>query len=140
MGAERKHHDQYLTLAQPVSPPLPLEIVDQIVSNLVALQQPVLTTQATLRACTLVSRVWYAGAIAHLYRRPFVKGTNYDRFVVAICPSVNAHVRRNGLADLVRNLDLSRLIHHGSKSMTARMLGRVKSNLERFVAPQATFG
>ena len=68
-----------------------------------------------------------------------ITGKNYNAFVQAICPSVNAHVRRNGLAELVRRLDMSNLVHNGSKSLTARLLGRVKTGLEVFVAPQASF-
>ena len=34
---------------------------------------------------------------------------------------------------------MSSLVHSGSKSLTARLLGRVKSKLEEFVAPQASF-
>ena len=43
------------------------------------------------------------------------------------------------VAELVRVLDMSRLVHNGSKSLTTRILGRVKGNLEEFVAPQAPF-
>ena len=34
---------------------------------------------------------------------------------------------------------MSGLVHNGSKSLTARLLGRVKKRLEEFVAPQASF-
>ena len=34
---------------------------------------------------------------------------------------------------------MSSLVHNGSKSLTARLLGRVKTRLEEFVAPQASF-
>lgn len=43
------------------------------------------------------------------------------------------------LGGLVRRLDLSRLVHHSSNSMTARLIGRVKENLEVFIAPAAGF-
>ena len=78
-------------------------------------------------------------SVAYLYDNPIITGRNYDSFVRAMCPSVNAHVRRNGLAELVRRLDMSGLVHNGSKSLTARLLGRVKKSLEEFVAPQASF-
>lgn len=39
----------------------------------------------------------------------------------------------------VRRLDLSRLVHHSSNSMTARLIGRVRENLEVFIAPAAGF-
>ena len=34
---------------------------------------------------------------------------------------------------------MSRLVHNSSRSLTARLLGRLKPNLEEFVAPQASF-
>ena len=117
-------------------PPLPLEVIDNILSFI----PRVPASQPTLHACTLVSRVWYPAAIGRLYEEPTITGRNYDLFTKSICPSINAHIRKNGLAELVRVLDLSLLVHHGSKSLTARLLGRVKVGLEEFVAPQASFG
>lgn len=111
---------------------LPQELLQQIFSYLAGNQQ-------TLRACSLISKSWYSASIAYLYEDPMITGKNYDSFVRAICPSVNAHIRRNGLAELVRRLDMSGLVHNGSKSLTARLLGRVKTRLEEFVAPQASF-
>ena len=111
---------------------LPQEVLQQIFSNLAG-------NQETLHACSLTSQSWYSASIAYLYANPMITGKNYDSFVRAICPSVNAHVRRNGLAELVRRLDMSGLVHNGSKSLTARLLGRVKMRLEEFVAPQASF-
>lgn len=120
--------------------PLPLETVIQIISYFSQDDRNPQVIQEVLRVCSLISRVWYTAAVGLLYEHPHIAGSNYDRFVATICPSINAHVRKNGLAELVRSLDLCRLIHHGSRSLTARLLGRVKNNIERFVAPQATFG
>lgn len=111
---------------------LPPEVLQNIFSYLT-------TYQSTLHACTLVSNSWYKSSVPFLYNSPAIDGKTFDLFVKAICPSVNAHVRINGLAALVRKLDMSLLVHNGSKSLTARLLGRVKGNLEEFVAPQASF-
>lgn len=111
---------------------LPQEVLQQIFSYLTG-------NQNTLHACSLTSLSWYSASVGYLYEGPVITGKNYDAFVQAICPSVNAHVRRNGLADLVRRLDMSSLVHNGSKSLTARLLGRVKTGLDEFVAPQASF-
>ena len=111
---------------------LPQELLQQIFSYLSG-------NQNALHACSLTSPSWYLASNAYLYETPVITGKNYNAFVQAICPSVNAHVRRNGLAELVRRLDMSNLVHNGSKSLTARLLGRVKTVLEVFVAPQASF-
>ena len=110
---------------------LPPEILQGIFSHVKG--------QPALHASTLVARTWYQSAIPLLYAKPIIDGSNFDAFVRAICPSVNAHIRTNGLAELVRRLDMGRLVHNGSKSLTARLLGRMKGNLEEFVAPQASF-
>ena len=97
--------------------------------------------QSSLYKLTRVgNRALYKAATPFLYAQPIIDGSNFDAFVQAICPSKNAHIRTNGLAELVRALDMSRLVHNSSKSLTARILGRVKKNLEAFVAPQASFG
>lgn len=118
------------------TPSLPLEIIEIILSHVPRSYY----SQPTLHACTLVSRAWYSASIPRLYEKPVIIGKNYDLFVKSVCPSINANIRKNGLAELVRTLDLSRLVHHGSKSLTARLLGRVKAGVEVFIAPQASFG
>ena len=122
---------------------LPLEIITQIIS-LFPIQPRVRVDreacQSTLSTCCLVSRMWYCAAVGLLYENPYITGPNYEKFVATMCPSINAHVRKNGLANLVKTLDLHRLVYHGSKSKTARLLGRVKDQLEVYIAPQATFG
>ena len=114
---------------------LPPETLDSVLFHLT----PFPEAQTNLHACSLVSRSWYRSAVVFLYDNPKIIGKNYDAFVKAICPSVNAHIRHNGLSEMVRRLDMSALVHNGSKSLTARLLGRVKGSLEEFVAPQASF-
>jgi len=96
-------------------------------------------TQKTLHSCCLVSWQWYNAAVTRLYEHPRITGRNYEKFVNTIAPSVNLHIKKSDLANLVHELDLSRLIHHSTKSMTARLLGRTKENLRAFTAPQASF-
>lgn len=98
-------------------------------------------SQSTLHSCVLVSRQLYNLALEFLYRNPIFtsNGSTFQSFVNTICPSVNAHVKKSGCANLVRNLDMSRLVHEGSKSLTARILSRCKTRLEAFTAPQASF-
>lgn len=96
-------------------------------------------SQSTLWAFCLVAKQWYDCGIKRLYEQPYLYGRNYDLFVKTICPSVNLHVKKSDLAGHVRILDLRKIVHQSSKSMTARLLGRTKTSLEAFVAPQASF-
>lgn len=114
---------------------LPPELILQILSYI--LGDP--KSQSYLYACCLISRSWYSAAVPLLYHNPHITGKNFKHFVATVCPSINAHIRKSQLADLVRRLDMSNLVHDGSKSLTARLLGRVKGGLEDFVAPQASF-
>ncbi|MCJ1309555.1 hypothetical protein MMC25_003215 [Agyrium rufum] len=99
-----------------------------------------LRTQSTLHATSLLSHTWYHASAPSLYASPVVTARNFDAFVATICPSVNAHVLRSPPAELVRELDLGRLVHSGSRSLTARLLGRVKGGVRGFRAPMASFG
>lgn len=114
---------------------LPPEILMQILSHLPCdrLSQP------TFYACTLVSHSWYPIAIERLYEAPWINSKNFTKFIDTICPSINPHVRTNGFSNFVKKLDMSNLVHDGSKSLTARILGRVKGHLEEFIAPQTSF-
>jgi hypothetical protein len=113
---------------------LPAEIIFQITSFI-----PLRSSQSTLWACTLVSRAWYASSIARLYNYPHITPTNFSSFVSTICPSKNARIRHTPLSALVLHLDMSELVHNSSRSLTARLLGRLKGNVEEFIAPQASF-
>jgi len=114
---------------------LPQEILEQIFSDVAHCP----SSQSTLCASSLVSRSWYHASITLLYHSPRISGKNYDLFTRTVCPSINAHIKSNGLSEMVKTLDMSSLVHNGSKSLTARLLGRVKGHLEVFIAPQASF-
>ncbi|MCJ1282117.1 hypothetical protein MMC26_001440 [Xylographa opegraphella] len=115
---------------------LPLEVCLAIVVC-VARRHP--RPQTSLHALCLVSRLWYDAAIRELYRAPVLAGRNFQLFVRTVCPSINLHIRRSPTAPLVKVLDLSKLVHEGSNSVTGRLLGRVKETLEVFIAPQTSF-
>ncbi|KAH8692938.1 F-box domain protein [Talaromyces proteolyticus] len=96
--------------------------------------------QDTLYNLCLVSHQWYSAALSFLYARPKLDaGNTYQRFTASMCPPAGSSKKSKGLGGLVRRLDLSRLVHHSSNSMTARLIGRVKENLEVFIAPAAGF-
>lgn len=114
---------------------LPPEIIMHIISFI----PRKLTGQITLWACSLVSYAWYSASNRYLYESPILIGANFDQFVRTICPSKNVHIRASPLAALVRRLDMGDLVHDASRSLTARLLGRLKCSLEVFVAPQVSF-
>lgn len=116
---------------------VPTEIVVQIVSYVAGDE---LERQKTLYACCLVSRQWYSAAIAFLYERPRVdSGISFQRFTETISPPIGVRKNKLNLGSFVHRLNLSHLVHHSSNSLTARLLGRIKENLEIFIAPTLTF-
>ncbi|GFN17836.1 hypothetical protein AtubIFM55763_000189 [Aspergillus tubingensis] len=116
---------------------LPTEIVVEIITYAAADDGH---RQATLHACCLVSRQWYSVAIPYLYEKPRVSaGTAFKNFTDTICPTIGARKNKIQLGSLVHKLDLSGLVYHSSNSLTARLLGRVKENLEIFLAPRISF-
>lgn len=112
---------------------------DELLLEILSYFPPRPASQSDLYRFCLVSRQWYDLGISHLYEHPILVGSAYQLFVRTICPSINAHIRKSELASLVRTLDLGSIVHQGSKSVTARLLGRTKASLEYFVAPQASF-
>lgn len=126
----------------PISPRqihLPTEIILLIVS-LAANDKDDARRQNTMHACCLVSHQWYSAAVAFLYEKPRLgKGRAFKKFTDTICPPIAARKSKLNLGSLVRRLDLSCLVHHSTNSLTARLLGRVKDNLEVFIAPSVSF-
>ena len=123
---------------------IPTEIVLQIVSQLDQTLRGHERQQTLYNIC-LVSHQWYSAALSFLYSRPRLeKGNAYRKFTDVLCPpaglpKTTGAMNSKDLGALVRRLDLSRLVHHSSNSMTARLIGRVKENLELFIAPAAGF-
>lgn len=117
----------------------PIYLPDEVVLQILEYLAQVPNAQGSLAAVCLLSHQWYSAAVPYLYRYPDLYGNNFDKFTKSICPSINLHVRKSPLSKLVKVLDMSRLVHQGSKSVTARLLGRTKETLEVFRAPQASF-
>jgi hypothetical protein len=124
-----------MTSALPIY--LPTEIVIQILTNVA---EDEFARQTTLHACCLVSRQWYACAITRLYEKPRIDtGASFTKFTNTICPPIGVRKDKWNFGALVHRLDLRSLVHHSSPSLSARLLGRVKENLEVFLAPRASF-
>lgn len=116
---------------------LPTEMILHILSFVKA---DTILAQSSLWSCCLLSSQWHMAAVPLLYERPWIEGRGFDPFIRTICPSFNRHIRHSPHSRLIKVLDMGHLVHHGSKTWTARLLGRTVDTLEEFVAPQATFG
>ncbi|KAF2131960.1 hypothetical protein P153DRAFT_334331 [Dothidotthia symphoricarpi CBS 119687] len=116
---------------------LPDELLLEILSYVEGWQ--VKERQGSLARFCAVNRQWYDVAVRPLYASPYLYGGAYELFIRTICPSVLAHIKPTALSSLVKVLDLSHIVHNGNKSVTARLLGRTKTSLTTFIAPQASF-
>ncbi|KAI7052557.1 hypothetical protein KC366_g81 [Hortaea werneckii] len=76
------------------------------------------------------TRQWYDAAVPILYAYPYLYGGNFDQFVRAVCPSINLHVRKSPLSELVKSLNMSGLVHQGSR------IRRTPSQLRRELFPR----
>ncbi|KAI1617739.1 hypothetical protein EDD36DRAFT_470262 [Exophiala viscosa] len=117
--------------------PLPIEVLECIISHIGTVEDN--NTQATLWACCLISRSWYAATISHLYQQPLLNNRNFDKFTRTICPPVSSHKPRVGLEGFIKRLDMGGLAYESSKSLTARLLRRTRNSLESFASPAVTF-
>ncbi|KAJ5748828.1 uncharacterized protein N7511_010524 [Penicillium nucicola] len=96
--------------------------------------------QTTLYNFCLVSRRWYSAGIEMLYSQPDItRGNSFALFTSTVCPPLRAKKPSMDFGSMVRFLWLDRLVHHSSNSLTSRLLGRVKKNLQIFVAPRTSF-
>jgi hypothetical protein len=118
---------------------VPTEIILQIVSRVDRSLSGRERQKALYNLC-LVSHQWYSATLSFLYARPKLEGGNtYQKFTTIMCPPAGGPKKSKDLGGLVRRLDLSKLVHHSSNSMTARLINRVKGNLEVFLAPASGF-
>ncbi|KIV90701.1 hypothetical protein PV10_05329 [Exophiala mesophila] len=113
---------------------LPAEVIDSISIHVMQFDQ----YQSSLASCCLVNRSWYAGFIAGLYAYPIITQRNFEYFARTLSSPVTKKTKV-GLEHLVKRLDLSSIAYESSKSLTARLLGRVKNSLEFFASPAITF-
>lgn len=91
---------------------LPVEVILNIISFIRRRE----SSQRTLWAASLVSKIWYEASISRLYEHPYLSGKNFQEFVRTVCPSKNAHIRKSELADMVKWLDMSLLTYDSSRS------------------------
>lgn len=113
---------------------IPTELLWMILSHVQELPNP----QETLASCSLVCRQWCSAATFLLYQKPKILPKNFHAFAEAITSPNLPRARKGDLGQYVRRLDLSDLVHHSTKSLTARLLRDVREGLEVFIAPVHT--
>lgn len=113
---------------------LPAEVIDLIGIHVMQSDQ----YQSSLASCCLVNRPWYASFISRLYAYPIITQRNFEYFARTLSSPVTKKTKV-GLEQFVKRLDLSSIAYESTKSLTARLLGRVKESLEFFASPAITF-
>ena len=134
--------DEQLTPVEPPALAMPLELPPEVMLHIAGCirQGPNREAQFALHSLCLVNHAWNRVAVELLYQRPYLEGFRFDLFVRTVCPEKLPTKAHRALAGLVKELDLARLVHQSSKSITARLLRRTKAKLASFRAPRASFG
>ncbi|CDF87931.1 BN860_17722g1_1 [Zygosaccharomyces bailii CLIB 213] len=83
----------------------------------------------------LVCKTWYYICIPLLYEFPQLTSKNYAAFVSAVVDN-----KKKKLGEKVLVLDLSMILQSGKNSSISKLLRRCSPSLERFTAPQTSFG
>ncbi|KAJ5174757.1 uncharacterized protein N7482_000634 [Penicillium canariense] len=80
---------------------------------------------------------WYSVGISYLYSFPQLwEGNRFVQFTNTVSPPLGLPKSKVDLGTMVKVLHLGGLVHQSSNSQTARLLGRLKKGLTKFVAPQ----
>jgi len=110
---------------------LPAEVLYNIIAQV--------RSQRTLWACCLVAKLWYATAVGRLYERPRLCDANFDHFCRTICSRGNPRAQSTSLENFIKHLDMMAIASGSYKSVTARLLRRIRASLESFDASPVSF-
>lgn len=83
----------------------------------------------------LVCRSWYVMCLPLIYRHPILSSKNFNNFVDTVISN-----RKKKLGEYVVELDLSTILQSGKNSFVSKLLRRCSPRLEKFTAPQTSFG
>lgn len=83
----------------------------------------------------LVCHYWYWQTLPMIYFNPSLNSKNFQAFVNSI-----TFERKKRMGDLVHELNLSTILQSGKNSFVSKLLRRCSANLEKFTAPQTSFG
>ncbi|WEW60559.1 hypothetical protein PRK78_006046 [Emydomyces testavorans] len=121
------------TYSKPV--PQGIYLPTEILSIILSYVQELPDAEKILASCCLISRHWCSVATALLYQRPRITPRNFLAFTSSIVAPNTRSSRKADLGQYVRRLDLSRLVHHSTTSLTSKLLRNVRQKLEVFIAP-----
>ncbi|CAB4254968.1 similar to Saccharomyces cerevisiae YDR306C F-box protein of unknown function [Maudiozyma barnettii] len=83
----------------------------------------------------VVCKVWYVMCLPLLYAKPELNSKNFNKFITSIIVD-----RKKVFGQYIKELDLSTILQSGRNSYVSKLLRRCSSSLERFTAPQTSFG
>lgn len=83
----------------------------------------------------LVCKCWYLMCLPLIYRHPVLSSKNFNSFVDTVISN-----RKKKIGGYVVELDLSTILQSGKNSFVSKLLRRCSPSLEKFTAPQTSFG
>ncbi|QLG70472.1 hypothetical protein HG535_0A04120 [Zygotorulaspora mrakii] len=83
----------------------------------------------------LVCKRWYFICLSFVYGHPHLSSRNFSKFVDTVISN-----RKKKFGEYVMELDLSTILQSGKNSYVSKLLRRCSSKLEKFTAPQTSFG
>lgn len=83
----------------------------------------------------LVCKSWYIFCVPLIYHTPLLNSKNFSRFVDSIIAD-----RKKKMGEYVVELDLSTILQSGKNSFVSKLLRRCSTSLQKFTAPQTSFG
>ncbi|SMN20846.1 similar to Saccharomyces cerevisiae YDR306C protein of unknown function [Maudiozyma saulgeensis] len=83
----------------------------------------------------VVCKTWYMMCLPLLYAKPELNSKNFNNFITSIIVD-----RKKIFGQYIKELDLSTILQSGRNSYVSKLLRRCSSSLEKFTAPQTSFG
>lgn len=82
-----------------------------------------------------VCKTWYMFCLPLLYAKPILNSKNFSKFIDYVIVD-----RKKVFGKYIKELDLSTILQSGKNSYVSKLLRRCSTNLEKFTAPQTSFG
>lgn len=83
----------------------------------------------------IVCKAWLMMCLPILYAKPELNSKNFNKFITEVIVD-----RKKIFGHYIKELDLSTILQSGRNSYVSKLLRRCSNNLEKFTAPQTSFG